>query len=109
MASISNDPFERELYQPGITVKYRLYPGKAGLEPVFFTHGWAGSAQDWLPLVDYYRKQGHPCLVFDAPGFGKSQFDTTLASHHAGYSIERYVSCMLALLNWVSKKSIQER
>jgi pimeloyl-ACP methyl ester carboxylesterase len=87
------------LRRDGVNIRYRYYTGSSNADPFVFVHGWAGSMEDWMPLVDYYRRQDTACLIFDAPGFGISQFDSKAASRQADFSIERYMQDLAALLD----------
>ncbi len=63
-----------------------------------FIHGWAGSANDWQKIIPDYVRRGESVLVYDASGFGQSQFESKAAARNADYTLESYVEDLRALL-----------
>lgn len=83
----------------GTDLYYQLYRGNNGETPIVFVHGWAGSSNDWTNIVTHYTKQGYTCLIYDAVGFGKSQFPSKKVAQIADFSIDRYNADLLILLD----------
>ena len=45
-----------------------------GRGPIWIlTHGWSGSANQFLPLMEHIAKQGYTALAYDHPGHGESE------------------------------------
>ncbi len=95
------------MHREGVTIRYQLYPGVLARETLVFVHGWAGSRLDWLPLVERYHAQGFSCLIYDAPGFGESQFDSPEVARKADFSLERYTQDLLALLDELGLEQVR--
>jgi pimeloyl-ACP methyl ester carboxylesterase len=92
----------------GISIHCHLFEGDGSQpEPIVFVHGWAGSAEDWLPLVENYHAQGYTCLVYDARGFGLSQFESREAAHKAEFSTASYVQDLLELLDYLELERVR--
>lgn len=100
MTSIFEQVQLKKLSREGVKLVYRYIQGERKEKaPLVFVHGWAGSAEDWRTLVERYTGQGESCLVYDAAGFGQSQFQSEAAAHAADYSLGRYVEDLKALLD----------
>ena len=107
MTEVSSDSKIQKLRRDGVTIHYQLYSGDLARETMVFVHGWAGSRLDWLPLVEHYHAQGFTCLIYDAPGFGESQFDNSKIAHTADFSLERYTQDLLALLDELGLEGVR--
>ena len=55
-----------------ISTAYTLLENKNSKKLYVFLHGWGGSQNSFLPLAKKIQ-QNHNALVFDWPGFGKSE------------------------------------
>ncbi len=96
------------LINPDISIHCHLFEGdESQTEPIVFVHGWAGSAEDWMPLVEYYHAKGHTCLVYDARGFGLSQFESREAARRAEFSTASYVQDLLELLDLLKLERVR--
>ena len=83
----------------GTDLYYQLKRGTNGGTPIVFVHGWSGSSIDWQKIAEHYSNEGDSCLLYDAAGFGKSQFPSKRAARQADFSINRYNADLLALLD----------
>ena len=87
------------LLRPDVQLVYRNLTTTSHPKPTLvFIHGWAGSANDWRLLVDQFVARGEAVLVYDAAGFGESQFTDKKTAQRANYSLERYVEDLKLLL-----------
>lgn len=81
---------------------YRYWEAKKDFSearpPLVFVHGWAGSAADWQKLAAMCVASGESVLIYDAAGFGQSQFESKQAAKEADYALERYVDELKILL-----------
>jgi len=98
-----NSSFEqvqiKRLERDGVALAYRYLPGDGpGKAPIVFIHGWAGTGEDWRLLVERYVAQGEGVLVYDAAGFGQSQFESEAVARRADYSLTRYVEDLKAII-----------
>jgi pimeloyl-ACP methyl ester carboxylesterase len=96
--------YEREelkrLEREGASLAYHYIAGtNTNKSPLVFVHGWAGSAEDWRKIVAHYVAQGESVLVYDAAGFGQSQFESDEIARWTDYSLERYVRDLKAILD----------
>jgi pimeloyl-ACP methyl ester carboxylesterase len=57
------------LCREGQLQTYRLGTGPIWL----LTHGWSGSANQFLPLMEHIAKQGYTAFAYDHPGHGESE------------------------------------
>ncbi len=88
--------------RPGLELFYDCWGSSAGASPVIFIHGWAGSSQDWQTLLPQLAPT-YPGLVYDAAGFGKSQFTTP----QTDYSLDRYVDDLKILLDQLGYERVR--
>ncbi len=57
-----------------VTPEGRLTTYRLGSGPVWLlTHGWSGSANQFLPLMQHIAKQGFTALAYDHPAHGRSE------------------------------------
>ena len=56
-------------------------PPNAGRPPVMFLHGFTGRGADWSPFLRPIRAAGHPTIVVDLLGHGRSDAPTDPARH----------------------------
>lgn len=98
--TIATKPQEQKvLALPKLKLVYRYWKNLAeDAVPLVFIHGWAGSADDWQKLVATCVAQGESVLVYDAAGFGQSQFESKQAAKEADYSLQHYVEELKILL-----------
>lgn len=100
MNTIFEETQVKYLERGGVKLAYRYFQGKqANASALVFVHGWAGSAADWQILRQHYIEQGQSVLIYDAAGFGQSQFDSELVAKTADYSLGRYAEDLKALLD----------
>ncbi len=102
MTSIFETAELKWLPRPGVALAYRYEAGTNPTQaktPLVFVHGWAGSADDWREVANRYKTRGESFLVYDAAGFGQSQFESEAAAKSADFSLGRYVEDLKALLD----------
>lgn len=108
VTSVSEPARIKRLERSGLALAYCYNVGtQTERTPLVFVHGWAGSRQDWQKIVSRYIEQGQSVLVYDAAGFGQSQFATTQAAHNADYGLDRYVEDLRALLEAEQLKRVR--
>ncbi|MEI6044671.1 MAG: alpha/beta hydrolase [Chloroflexota bacterium] len=90
----------KRLEREGVALAYHYIRGlNTKQSPLVFVHGWAGSGEDWRKVVARYVARGESVLVYDAAGFGQSQFESETMANWADYSLSRYVQDLKALLD----------
>lgn len=99
MTFISEQMQIKQLARPGYALVYHYIAGsQSETAPLVLIHGWAGSTSDWHKLIPEYIRRGEGVLVYDAAGFGQSQFESKEAARNANYALESYVEDLRAVL-----------
>ena len=79
---------------------YRLHTYECGIGPlVLFLHGFARSAEDWLPSLPIVAEAGYRAVAVDGPGFGRSA-----TADKIPYSLKFSADCYLGLLDALGAK-----
>lgn len=96
-------PQKKKILVDGVEVfYYDIYPENTDQPPLLFLHGWNGSAESFIPLVQELCAQGvkRRCLVLDFPGFGSSALPPT------PWTIHDYAGCVVKYLGCLSLSSV---
>lgn len=85
----------KQITVSGQQVSY-LERGGSGI-PFLFLHGWGGSAESFLPLIEGLDSDGvgtqNRLIVLDFPGFGESE------DPHETWDVPRYTQCVVDFLS----------
>ncbi|USD66900.1 alpha/beta hydrolase [Vibrio sp. SCSIO 43136] len=72
MTPKNEEPAEMRIDQvetgEGLLTRYQLGQGPAWI----LTHGWSGSSNQYVPLMEHIAAQGFTAIAYDHPGHGKS-------------------------------------
>ena len=82
----------------GININYKDY-GKKNGNAIVFLHGWGQNIEMMEPIANPFSKT-HRLIIFDLPGFGKSEEPKTV------WSLEDYVEMIHSLLDSLGIKKV---
>ena len=66
---ISNGTIEEKIIINGLGINYKM-AGEG--QPLLVLHGWGGSSDSWMEVMNILSQKGHKIICLDLPGFGKS-------------------------------------